>query len=137
MAEMDDLVHRVHAALSGAAAPPVRAGAEPSGAAATSTPGLATSAPGLATSAPGLRRSLLVVSSDHGMTSMGNHGGSSPAEVETLLLLLPSPAMPSDIAEATAGACADGTDARARAVVRQVDVAPTLALLMGVPVRPS
>jgi hypothetical protein len=123
MTEMDDLIHRVHTAL--AAPPQLRSHENATRAVAeTSNP------PPTAAPVPP-RRSLLVVSSDHGMTSLGNHGGSSFSEVETLLLLLP--------ASAIASACSDGTDSCARSVaqhpaVRQVDVAPTLALLMGVPV---
>lgn len=30
-------------------------------------------------------RTVLIIVSDHGMTEQGNHGGSSPEEVETVL----------------------------------------------------
>ncbi|CAD6242077.1 unnamed protein product [Miscanthus lutarioriparius] len=69
-----------------------------------------------------LDRTLLVVVSDHGMTEGGNHGGSSYEETDSLALFIghsvESPyCSPYDQKEAL-----------------QVDLAPTLALLLGVPI---
>ncbi|XP_073105132.1 uncharacterized protein [Elaeis guineensis] len=66
-------------------------------------------------------RTLLVVVSDHGMTDGGNHGGSSYEETDSLLLFI--------------GAGAKGSDYSPYAhKAFQVDIAPTLALLFGVPI---
>ncbi|TVU28907.1 hypothetical protein EJB05_20445 [Eragrostis curvula] len=67
-------------------------------------------------------KTLLVVVSDHGMTEGGNHGGSSYEETDSLALFIGhsverSDCLPYDQNEAL-----------------QVDVAPTLALLFGVPI---
>ncbi|XP_020580858.1 GPI ethanolamine phosphate transferase 2 isoform X2 [Phalaenopsis equestris] len=68
------------------------------------------------------RHTLLVVVSDHGMTLRGNHGGSSNEETDSLVLLVDlwseSPIFPLSMNNE----------------VFQVDVAPTLALLFGVPI---
>uniref|UniRef100_A0A8C6U0X7 Phosphatidylinositol glycan anchor biosynthesis class G n=1 Tax=Neogobius melanostomus TaxID=47308 RepID=A0A8C6U0X7_9GOBI len=61
---------------------------------------------------------LLVLCGDHGMSEMGSHGGSSEPEVNTALLLV-SPAFRRK-----------GTPL----AVEQVDLAPTLALGLGLPV---
>ena len=78
--------------------------------------------------------SLLVLLSDHGMTDAGGHGGTSHAESSTVALFV----------AASAAALADEGVAPAHwprrharltpPVVAQVDLAPTLALLFGVPV---
>ncbi|KAM3224485.1 hypothetical protein ACQJBY_057706 [Aegilops geniculata] len=67
-------------------------------------------------------RTLLVVVSDHGMTEVGNHGGSSYEETDSLALFIghsveSSHCSPYDQKEAL-----------------QVDLAPTLALLFGIPI---
>lgn len=67
-------------------------------------------------------RTLLVVVSDHGMTEGGNHGGSSYEETDSLALFIGhsvenSYCSPYDQKEAL-----------------QVDLAPTLALLFGIPI---
>ncbi|KQK02046.1 GPI ethanolamine phosphate transferase 2 isoform X2 [Brachypodium distachyon] len=67
-------------------------------------------------------RTLLVVVSDHGMTEGGNHGGSSYEETDSLALFIghsveSSYCSPYDQKEAL-----------------QVDLAPTLALLFGIPI---
>lgn len=69
-----------------------------------------------------LERTLLVVVSDHGMTEGGNHGGSSYEETDSLALFIGHSVdrphcSPYDQNEAL-----------------QVDLAPTLALLFGVPI---
>ncbi|KAF8730197.1 hypothetical protein HU200_017172 [Digitaria exilis] len=69
-----------------------------------------------------LERTLLVVVSDHGMTEGGNHGGSSYEETDSLALFIGHSVQrrhcsPYDQNEAL-----------------QVDLAPTLALLFGVPI---
>ncbi|PKA63214.1 ethanolaminephosphotransferase [Apostasia shenzhenica] len=67
-------------------------------------------------------RTLLVVVSDHGMTPSGNHGGSSYEETDSLALFIdlraPSPGY---------APCMHNE-------VFQVDIAPTLAVLFGVPI---
>ncbi|XP_021897499.1 GPI ethanolamine phosphate transferase 2 isoform X2 [Carica papaya] len=65
---------------------------------------------------------LLMVVSDHGMTDNGNHGGSSYEETDSLVLLIGLENLVSDHSTATDNA------------VYQVDIAPTLALLFGVPI---
>ncbi|XP_047316261.1 GPI ethanolamine phosphate transferase 2 isoform X1 [Impatiens glandulifera] len=67
-------------------------------------------------------RTLLVVVSDHGMTSSGNHGGSSYEETDSLLLFIGLPEYIED------------SDAAIQDSIYQVDIAPTLALLFGVPI---
>ncbi|KAK9285804.1 hypothetical protein L1049_025005 [Liquidambar formosana] len=67
-------------------------------------------------------RTLLMVVSDHGMTENGNHGGSSFEETDSLALFIGLRANVSDYALATHN------------TAYQVDIAPTLALLYGVPI---
>lgn len=64
---------------------------------------------------------LIVVTGDHGMSASGSHGGDSENEVMTALV-----AIPTRVSE-----IADTKEVR---TVSQVDVAPTLSLLMGVPI---
>lgn len=66
---------------------------------------------------------LILVTGDHGMTTAGNHGGSSELEVMTPLILIP-----------TRGWTLDHWQKAAPETVAQVDVAPTLSLLMGLPI---
>jgi ethanolaminephosphotransferase len=65
-------------------------------------------------------RTLLVVTSDHGMTNSGNHGGSTAQETDSLALFV------------------FGSNSNINASVLseafQVDIVPTIALLLGVPV---
>ncbi|CAH2061500.1 unnamed protein product [Thlaspi arvense] len=67
-------------------------------------------------------QTLLIVVSDHGMTENGNHGGSSYEETDSLMLFIGLSSNSSDYAAATNN------------VAFQVDLAPTLALLFGVPI---
>ncbi|KAF5738027.1 hypothetical protein HS088_TW13G00921 [Tripterygium wilfordii] len=67
-------------------------------------------------------RTLLVVVSDHGMTENGNHGGSSYEETDSLALFVGLNSHMHDQASTT------------RNSAYQVDIAPTLALLFGVPI---
>ncbi|XP_050205813.1 GPI ethanolamine phosphate transferase 2 [Mercurialis annua] len=67
-------------------------------------------------------QTLLVVVSDHGMTENGNHGGSSFEETDSLALFVGLKNGVSDYKSATHN------------FVHQVDIAPTLALLFGVPI---
>ncbi|OVA01779.1 Type I phosphodiesterase/nucleotide pyrophosphatase/phosphate transferase [Macleaya cordata] len=71
---------------------------------------------------PSHERTLLVVLSDHGMTENGNHGGSSYEETDSLALFIGLGSKIPDYASAT------------RNAAFQVDIAPTLALLFGVPI---
>ncbi|CAL9127208.1 unnamed protein product [Musa textilis] len=65
---------------------------------------------------------LLVVVSDHGMTNGGNHGGSSYEETDSLALFIGS------------GVESLEFSMNAHKAAHQVDIAPTLALLFGVPI---
>ncbi|KAI9165742.1 hypothetical protein LWI28_019692 [Acer negundo] len=65
---------------------------------------------------------LLMVVSDHGMTENGNHGGSSFEETDSLALFIGLRNHVADYASATQN------------TAHQVDIAPTLALLLGVPI---
>ncbi|CAL9001848.1 unnamed protein product [Prunus brigantina] len=67
-------------------------------------------------------RTLLVVVSDHGMTESGNHGGSSYEETDSLALFI---GLNNDISDYSPST---------RNIIYQVDIAPTLALLFGVPI---
>lgn len=64
---------------------------------------------------------LLVVCGDHGMSETGSHGGSSEQEINTALVLI-SPAFRRKVG------------LERPAVVEQVDLAPTLALGLGLPI---
>ncbi|KAE8706946.1 GPI ethanolamine phosphate transferase 2-like isoform X2 [Hibiscus syriacus] len=63
-------------------------------------------------------RALLVIVSDHGMTENGNHGGSTYEETDSLALFIGLRNHVFDYAP----------------VIKQIDIAPTLALLFGVPI---
>ncbi|XP_031116362.1 GPI ethanolamine phosphate transferase 2 [Ipomoea triloba] len=65
-------------------------------------------------------RTLLLVVSDHGMTESGNHGGSSYEETDSLALFI--------------GPRNFGGFKVTHNKVNQVDIAPSLALLFGVPI---
>ncbi|BBH05770.1 Alkaline-phosphatase-like family protein [Prunus dulcis] len=67
-------------------------------------------------------RTLLVVVSDHGMTESGNHGGSSYEETDSLALFI---GLNNDISDYSSST---------HNIIYQVDIAPTLALLFGVPI---
>ncbi|KAE9613326.1 putative Type I phosphodiesterase/nucleotide pyrophosphatase/phosphate transferase [Lupinus albus] len=67
-------------------------------------------------------QTLLVIVSDHGMTENGNHGGSSYEETDSLALFI----SPKNHAYDHALSNHD--------TIFQVDIAPTLALLFGVPI---
>ncbi|PON38793.1 Type I phosphodiesterase/nucleotide pyrophosphatase/phosphate transferase [Parasponia andersonii] len=66
-------------------------------------------------------KTLLVVVSDHGMTESGNHGGSSYEETDSLAIFIGL----NDVS---------GYTSSTKNTVYQVDIAPTLALLFGVPI---
>ncbi|CAA7401578.1 unnamed protein product [Spirodela intermedia] len=68
------------------------------------------------------KRTLLVVVSDHGMTDNGNHGGSSYEETDSVALFV--------------GLQPKSTDFKLQAyrTINQVDIAPTLAILFGLPI---
>ncbi|XP_031498611.1 GPI ethanolamine phosphate transferase 2 isoform X2 [Nymphaea colorata] len=68
------------------------------------------------------KHTLLVVLSDHGMTSSGNHGGSSFEETDSLAMFIH-----------LNGKMAVSASDKYK-TVNQVDVVPTLALLLGVPI---
>lgn len=70
----------------------------------------------------GQGQTLLVVVSDHGMTNNGNHGGSSYEETDSLALFIGLRNHVSDYVSSTQN------------TVYQVDIAPTLSLLFGVPI---
>uniref|UniRef100_A0AAY4E8D9 GPI ethanolamine phosphate transferase 2 C-terminal domain-containing protein n=1 Tax=Denticeps clupeoides TaxID=299321 RepID=A0AAY4E8D9_9TELE len=64
---------------------------------------------------------LLVLCADHGMSETGSHGGSSEPEINTPIVFI-SPAFKRKVAMETPP------------VVEQVDLAPTLALALGLPI---
>ncbi|XP_068638357.1 GPI ethanolamine phosphate transferase 2 isoform X2 [Aristolochia californica] len=68
------------------------------------------------------KHTLLVVVSDHGMTDSGNHGGSSYEETDSLVLFVGLHSKHQDYTSATLNSAS------------QVDIAPTLAILFGVPI---
>lgn len=68
--------------------------------------------------------SLIIVCGDHGMATNGNHGGDSSLEIETAFMMIP---LGKKIR-------ALGTKNRK---VKQVDIAPTLSVLMGLPIPSS
>lgn len=72
------------------------------------------------TGALDLSRQTLVVTGDHGQLDRGGHGGAEPEVVRTPLVLVGK------------GIARPRTTGRAPAVVQQTDVAPTLAVLLGV-----
>ncbi|KAA8546732.1 hypothetical protein F0562_003161 [Nyssa sinensis] len=67
-------------------------------------------------------KTLLMIVSDHGMTDNGNHGGSSHEETDSLALFISARTYVNDYATTT------------HKTTYQVDIAPTLALLFGVPI---
>ena len=74
------------------------------------------------------RSTLIVVTGDHGMSNLGSHGGSTKEEIQSPLLF---------IAQNWRHDADDRAATRAmtpRRHVQQIDVAPTLAYLTGVPV---
>uniref|UniRef100_A0A8C5LYY2 P/Homo B domain-containing protein n=1 Tax=Leptobrachium leishanense TaxID=445787 RepID=A0A8C5LYY2_9ANUR len=66
--------------------------------------------------------SLIVVCGDHGMSETGSHGGSSDEEIETPLLLISSSFE------------RKGEPAKAPDILQQTDLAPTLAIGLGLPI---
>ena len=66
--------------------------------------------------------SLLVLCGDHGMSDVGSHGGSSLAETSTPLVFM------SPLFERHGGEAFSGKQ------VQQIDLAPTLSLLLGLPI---
>ncbi|KAG0592904.1 hypothetical protein KC19_1G289300 [Ceratodon purpureus] len=80
------------------------------------------------------RRTLLMVASDHGMTDGGNHGGASYQEADALALFI-SGSYPGDKGELES-ASKRWTDAATSSAWPsfQVDVVPTLAQQLGVPI---
>ncbi|KAG5059201.1 hypothetical protein JHK87_000230 [Glycine soja] len=68
------------------------------------------------------RKTLLVVVSDHGMTENGNHGGSSYEETDSIALFIGPKTH------------ASGHSSSNHDTIFQVDIAPTIALLFGVPI---
>ncbi|KAL2650538.1 hypothetical protein R1flu_018666 [Riccia fluitans] len=76
-------------------------------------------------------RTLLVVVSDHGMTDGGNHGGATYQEADALALFITkSFSDPESKTAAEASASRHHSDSEAY----QVDLVPTLALLLGIPI---
>ncbi|TKY69946.1 GPI ethanolamine phosphate transferase 2 [Spatholobus suberectus] len=67
-------------------------------------------------------KTLLVVVSDHGMTESGNHGGSSYEEIDSIALFIGPKTHASDHLSSN------------HDTIFQVDIAPILALLFGVPI---
>lgn len=76
---------------------------------------------------------LLVVMGDHGMDRTGNHGGDSPDELESTLFLYSKRRTPVFQKHDPAAYSAANLGAAHRAV-NQIDLVPTLSLLLGVPI---
>ncbi|KAG6549640.1 hypothetical protein Mapa_008618 [Marchantia paleacea] len=75
-------------------------------------------------------RTLVVVVSDHGMTSGGNHGGATYQETDALALFITNPSSkPEFQISPEASASSILNDA-----AYQVDLVPTLAILLGMPI---
>ncbi|KAG5184855.1 alkaline-phosphatase-like protein [Tribonema minus] len=70
-------------------------------------------------------RALVLVMGDHGMTEDGNHGGATAAETDAALLLG---------GRGAGGGVRSGGVREARGAAFQVDLVPTLSLLMGLPI---
>ncbi|KAM9329980.1 GPI ethanolamine phosphate transferase 2 [Gastrophryne carolinensis] len=68
---------------------------------------------------------LIVICGDHGMSEVGSHGGSSDEEVQTPLVLI------SSAFQNTAG------QGKVPEIIEQTDLAPTLALSLGLPISKS
>ena len=66
--------------------------------------------------------SLLVLCGDHGMSDVGSHGGASPAETSTPLVFM------SPLFERGGG------EQFTKKQVQQIDLVPTLSLLLGLPI---
>ncbi|XP_070563098.1 GPI ethanolamine phosphate transferase 2-like [Ptychodera flava] len=66
--------------------------------------------------------SLLVLCGDHGMSDVGSHGGASANEITTPLVFLSSTYMKDD------------GQPYSEAEVKQIDLSPTLSLLLGLPI---
>lgn len=73
------------------------------------------------------RRSLIVLVGDHGMSELGNHGGSSEGEVSAALVF----AAPSAPPVVPAPAESHASPYRFHEVVQQIDLVPTLSVLLG------
>ena len=86
---------------------------------------------------PHLQNAVLVLVGDHGMNSAGNHGGSLPGETSAAMLFASPKFRTSLPGKKTYRAPVDprdGTEFEFYRRVEQIDVVPTLAALMGVPV---
>ncbi|OAE24303.1 hypothetical protein AXG93_1052s1260 [Marchantia polymorpha subsp. ruderalis] len=75
-------------------------------------------------------RTLLVVVSDHGMTDGGNHGGATYQETDALALFITNPSTKPDLQVSPE---ASGSTFLQDAAY-QVDLVPTLAILLGMPI---
>lgn len=73
------------------------------------------------------RKSLIVLVGDHGMSELGNHGGSSEGEVSAALVF----ASPSAQPEAVSSKSSHKSPYRFHEVVQQIDLVPTLSVLLG------
>lgn len=69
------------------------------------------------------RRTLLIMLGDHGMTDGGNHGGSSPPEQRTAMIFADA-----------AGQGFAAEEKEEEVEIEQVDLVPTLSLLLGLPI---
>ncbi|XP_076360999.1 phosphatidylinositol glycan anchor biosynthesis class G [Tachypleus tridentatus] len=69
--------------------------------------------------------SLVVVCGDHGMSPRGSHGGVSPGEVSTPLIILSSKGWSRDLVQIKHSVISE---------VSQIDLTPTLAILLGLPI---
>ncbi|CAK7893859.1 GPI ethanolamine phosphate transferase 3 [[Candida] anglica] len=77
---------------------------------------------------------LLVVMGDHGMDSTGNHGGDSPDELESTLFMYSKKKQFGRIKGDTVDPYSISNVAKNYRRVNQIDLVPTLSLLLGVPI---
>ncbi|XP_062517270.1 GPI ethanolamine phosphate transferase 3-like [Corticium candelabrum] len=73
---------------------------------------------------------LLVVMGDHGMTSSGEHGGDSSHEVNSFLFTY----TPSSVIASSPDSSKPGSESGALRDVSQIDLVPTISLLLGLPI---
>jgi len=75
---------------------------------------------------------LYVLFGDHGMTNSGDHGGSSEEETDSALFIYSK--SPIDIGSTVSTATGEAGAGQSPRMTSQVDLVPTLSLLLGLPI---